>query len=377
MKLESEIFARLRPDFARFPAAGFVYDGENSVWRARLELQGGAFYADVTVSDGGEVSGRVCDADSGDEYLAVHIPSQTGSFVASVRLAYRDALLQAARACFVPHVFVSEQANRVAALIADELGVLVEEPWGGGEGAVFRDRNTRKWFAVVLSIPREKIVPGASGDVEIMNVKAPEAEVPALLRERGIYRCYHMNKKHWVTMTLDDVLTDERIMRLVRESARFAARGSAKTSAPGTIPNAWIVPANFTYWDVEKHFDENPVHTWKQTSSVRPGDFVFLYVSAPVSAIWCKCRVLETNIPADYADENVTMKKVMRIRMIRRYGRDLITLETMRRCGVRAVRGARRMTAELMAEIGRLEGQKNGKSSARGARKTSKATDSP
>jgi len=41
--------------------------------------------------------------------------------------------------------------------------------------------------------------------------------------------------------------------------------------------------------------------------------------------------------------------------MTRCYGRELIPLSLMKRCGVPAVRGARRMTAELKAEIERLE----------------------
>ena len=190
-----------------------------------------------------------------------------------------------------------------------------------------------------------------------MNVKAPEADVPALWNEPGIFRCYHMNKKHWITLTLDDRLSDERVMQLVRQSADFAARGGTKkgTSPAAMEQNAWIVPANYKYWDVEKHFGEDPVQLWKQTSAVHPGDTVFMYIGAPVSAVWCRCEVLETDIPYQYDDENVSMKKVMKLRMTRCYGRELIPLSLMKRCGVLAVRGARRMTAELKAEIERLE----------------------
>ena len=59
------------------------------------------------------------------------------------------------------------------------------------------------------------------------------------------------------------------------------------------------MPANYKYYDVEKGFAENPVHTWKQTARVRPGDLVYPYIGSPVSAIYCKCRVLETDIPYD------------------------------------------------------------------------------
>lgn len=357
--LESEVFARMKPDFSRFPAAGFARDAETGVWKTRVALRGGEFYAVVTVADGGEVAGRVYDADTDDEYLAVRVASQSGAFVASVRRAYIDALRELARACFAARMFRSDQADRIAARITAELGAQAEEPWGGGEGAVFRDDRTRRWFAVILRVARAKLVPGADGETEIMNVKVPPSDVPALCRERGVFRCYHMNKKHWVSLALDGTLADEHIMRLARESAAFAARGPSagtRKDAPASV-GAWIVPANYAYWDVEKHFGENPVQMWKQTSAVRPGDTVFIYISAPVSAIWCRCRVLETDIPADYDDGNITIKKMMRLEMTRRYGRGLITLDLMRRRGVRAARSARRVTPELLDEIARLEAE--------------------
>ena len=360
MSLESELFARLRPDFSRFPAAGFVREAKKKRWRVRLDFMDGDFYADFFVTDGGDVSGRIYDADTGEPYLSAHIPSQTGAFVSSVREAYSAALLELAKKCFASHVFTSDQANRIAARIADELDAPAEHPFADDDrSTVFRDGRTRKWFALIMEIPRDRLVPGVKGSVEAMNVKAPETDVPDLWNEPGIYRCYHMNKKHWITVTLDDSLPDERVMALVRQSAAFAARGSSKKGGPAAAmePNAWIVPANFKYWDVEKHFSEDPVHEWKQTAAVLPGDIAYMYIGAPVSAIWCKCEVLETDIPYDYSDANISIKKVMRLRMIRRYGRELVPLSLMKQFGVLAVRSTRRMTAELKAEIDRLEAE--------------------
>ena len=117
------------------------------------------------------------------------------------------------------------------------------------------------------------------------------------------------------------------------------------------------MPANYRYYDVEKGFAENPVHTWKQTARVRPGDLVYLYIGSPVSAIYCKCRVLETDIPYDYDDGAVRMSRVMRLAMLRRYGRELLPMALMKKFGVRAVRSARRMPEALRREIDRLEAE--------------------
>ena len=76
-----------------------------------------------------------------------------------------------------------------------------------------------------------------------------------------------------------------------------------------------------------------------------------------MSAIYCKCRVLETDIPCDYDDGAVRMNRVMRLAMLRRYGRELLPMALMKRFGVRAVRSARRMPTELRREIDRFEAE--------------------
>ena len=49
--------------------------------------------------------------------------------------------------------------------------------------------------------------------------------------------------------------------------------------------------------------------------------------SAPISAILYKCEVLEVDIPYKYSDKNVSMKKVMKIKLLKRYEQDKFTYE--------------------------------------------------
>lgn len=145
MTLESEIFQRRRPNFSRFEAAGLKKDGRE--WRCSRVFMDGQFRADIRVDARGEVRGRVYDLDTGDEYLAVHIPSQSGAFVASVRQAYADVLRELAQQCFTAHDFVADQSNRVAALIRERFGDPPEFPWQGDSSAVFREPRTRNGTA--------------------------------------------------------------------------------------------------------------------------------------------------------------------------------------------------------------------------------------
>lgn len=48
-------------------------------------------------------------------------------------------------------------------------------------------------------------------------------KIPDLLKKKGFYPAYHMNKKNWVTIILDDTLSDTEIMQYVKTSYRLIA----------------------------------------------------------------------------------------------------------------------------------------------------------
>ena len=121
------------------------------------------------------------------------------------------------------------------------------------DAAVFRHPDNRKWYAIVMGIGRSKLPPKPAGcgpdglgalapdaAIDVMNLKANPAEIPALVREPGIFPCYHMNRKHWVSVALEDILPDERVMLLV-EASREATR--PRGGAISTLHSPHSTPA--------------------------------------------------------------------------------------------------------------------------------------
>ncbi len=85
------------------------------------------------------------------------------------------------------------------------------------EFAVFRHSN-RKGFAFVLNVRKDRL--GMTGDefIDIVNLKCDSAMIGSLLLKDGIYPAYHMNKEHWITVVLDESVTDDMIKMLVEIS---------------------------------------------------------------------------------------------------------------------------------------------------------------
>ena len=88
---------------------------------------------------------------------------------------------------------------------------------------VFQNKDTNKWYALVMDIAGEKFNLNI-GNVTAMNVKLDVNEIPSLLKKKGFYPAYHMNKKYWISVLLDDSISDEVIMELIDESYQFSKK---------------------------------------------------------------------------------------------------------------------------------------------------------
>lgn len=80
---------------------------------------------------------------------------------------------------------------------------------------VLRHNSNRKWYAVIMDIPGNKV--GLDGEelIDILDVKCEPDMVPLLSSQKGFCEAYHMNKKHWITIVLDGTAADEEIYNLL------------------------------------------------------------------------------------------------------------------------------------------------------------------
>lgn len=102
------------------------------------------------------------------------------------------------------------------ALVLDMYNVRADYPFEEDfTTGVFRHESGR-WFAIAMNIPRERIIPCGEGRVDVVNLKcAPEVIESIAGVEAGLYRAYHMNKTHWLTVALDGSCDDDTIAWLL------------------------------------------------------------------------------------------------------------------------------------------------------------------
>ena len=81
--------------------------------------------------------------------------------------------------------------------------------------AVLRSNYKNKWYAVLMEVERCKLGLKGDGLVDVICVKCPPLLIDLLKNEKGILPAYHMNKGHWVSITLDGTAERTRIFDLI------------------------------------------------------------------------------------------------------------------------------------------------------------------
>lgn len=69
---------------------------------------------------------------------------------------------------------------------------------------VFRHKSG-KWFALAMNISTRKLGKDVNMQIDVVNFKcSPEVIESIAGAESGIYKAYHMNKMHWLTVSLSE-----------------------------------------------------------------------------------------------------------------------------------------------------------------------------
>lgn len=349
MTIEEEIFRKTKVDLKKVLQYGFKK--EKNLYRYSKNIMNNTFRVDIEINEQGNVKGKVIDPSFGDEYTNFRIEDCTGSFVGQVKEEFENLLKDIRSKCYIREAFIAEQSNRITNLIKEKYGDEPEFEWEKFPGyATFRNKNSKKWYGIIMNLDKSKLDAQESGEVEILDVKVETDKIENLLQQKGFYPAYHMNKKSWITIILDNAVSDEKIMEFVEESHSYTITNKDNC-------NEWIIPANPKFFDIEKALKENNTIMWKQSTAIQVNDIVYLYVAEPYSSIMYKFKVLEANIPYEYKDKNLKMQKVMKIELIQRYEKGEYSFKKLKEYGINAVRGPRYMPLELSKYINKTTGK--------------------
>ena len=106
--------------------------------------------------------------------------------------------------------------SELAAYLTDTYSCAGEDPFARYPSfQVFRHYGNKKWFAVIMDIPRKNLGLSGEEEISVVNLKCDPWLIGSFREEPGIFPGWHMNKAHWLSVVLDATVEDEIIKFLV------------------------------------------------------------------------------------------------------------------------------------------------------------------
>ena len=124
--------------------------------------------------------------------------------------------------------------EELEAYIQNHYATLPDYPWADTpRAAVFRHTGNRKWFALMMEVPREKLGLPGTEKLDIVNFKCDPILIASLRGEPGIFPAYHMNKASWITASLDGSVQAKTIELLLDVSYELTKPKPRRKAAKG------------------------------------------------------------------------------------------------------------------------------------------------
>lgn len=76
-------------------------------------------------------------------------------------------------------------------------GTEPDYPWNDWN-AVLRHAENKKWYALIMEVPAQKLGLDENRIIDILNVKCDPLLIGSLRSKSGYFPAYHMNKEKWL-----------------------------------------------------------------------------------------------------------------------------------------------------------------------------------
>lgn len=213
MNIENDIFKKTIPNYENLEKYGFKKEQNKYIYKTKI--MNNQFEAQVIIDK--QIEGKLIDQDTLEEYTNIRLEN-IGTYANKVKNEYEKVLLDIKEKCFKEQYFMLPQSNRIAQYIIKKYNSYPEFLWKKLDGsAVFRNKKNNKWFGIIMDINKNKL-DNENKIIEIINVKIREEEKENILKNKGFYEAYHMNKNNWITMILDETVSDEKIIKMIDNS---------------------------------------------------------------------------------------------------------------------------------------------------------------
>lgn len=178
------------------------------------DIIGADCYFKITLGEG-RFDIIVIDAIENEELTLFNVRDSVGSFIGELREKSDVLISDIIAKCFTE----TNVRSLIIRYIDERFNVKPNFPWADTPNAcTFKTLKRDKWFGIIMDVMAERLKIGGKEIVDIINLKNDPEKIKTLIDGKKIIPAYHMNKKMWFTVILNNETDFPLLKSLIDES---------------------------------------------------------------------------------------------------------------------------------------------------------------
>lgn len=149
---------------------------------------------------------KIIDKSTNEEYIMADLKYTTGSYVTKVKEEYEKPIRELIDKITYIDTFKNTNTKRIIKYInkkyKDDLEYVFKNDFGS---AICRNKRNNKWYALFLTVKENRLIGEDNKLIEILNLKYYKDKTDEVIDKKIIFKAYHMNKRSWISIKLDEV----------------------------------------------------------------------------------------------------------------------------------------------------------------------------
>lgn len=145
-------------------------------------------------------------------YLPFTIKNNNGMYVSKIKDIVNNIKEEILNTCFISNNY----KDKILSYVHKKYKTKEEYPWDNYDYFTLKVNN--KWYLLFMEVPYKSLHIKKEGTIEIINVKLDPIEIEKLIDNKYFYPAYHMNKKYWMTIMLDNNIDMSIVTNLIDQS---------------------------------------------------------------------------------------------------------------------------------------------------------------
>lgn len=200
----------------------YGFKEEDNKYIYKTSIGNNQFELKVVISEKDSYS-KLIDLEEKTEFVLADIENAEGQFIGKIKKEYETRLNKIFERCTTKEAFKSKQALEIINYIEKKYNDKLEFLWEKFDNnAVWRNKQNNKWYGILLLIPKSKLAIESDEIIEIIDLRYEKEKIEEIIDNKNFFSGYHMNKKNWITIKLDNSIDTDLIYNLIDNSYKLS-----------------------------------------------------------------------------------------------------------------------------------------------------------